>query len=94
MPILITVSILILSLVAAVYSVNKLLKKNGIDGLRWFYVAKWLAILYLPMLFWLIISIILFRPLLSEGLQIMITLIIGVIWAIGVFASLRKKYPL
>lgn len=94
MPIPVTVFMMFLALIAAVYSIDKALKKNRVYDARGQQVAKWLAIAYLPVIFWLMISITLLRPLLNEGPWIVMTVVIGVTWAAGVFVSFRKNYPL
>jgi hypothetical protein len=90
----ITVALMIfLALVGAIYSVDRTLKRNYVGGNRYLFVAKWVTIAYLPIVFWLPVSISIFAPLLNEWIWFMITYFIGIAWATGVFVTFRKKYP-
>lgn len=82
-----------LALLGALYSVDRVLKKNNIRKNRHMLVVKWLIIAYLPIVIWLPISQTVFRPLLSEGLWFLTTCLLGTTWAILAFVSFRKKYP-
>lgn len=82
-----------LALVGAIYSVDKTLKRNYVSSNRYFFVAKWVTIAYLPIVFWLPISMSLFAPLLNDWMWLVLTYFVGIAWVTGVFVTFRKKYP-
>lgn len=90
MPVSVTLLLVFLSLLSVAYLINKSLKKNNKE-IRQIHVMRLLSVAYLPLIFWLIISVILLRSTLDEGLWILITTIIGLIWVIGVFIKYKNR---
>ena len=82
-----------LALLGAIYSVDRILKRNNVRENRHMLVTKWLIIAYLPIVIWLPLSLTIFSPLLSKGVWFLITHLLGIAWTILAFVSFRKKYP-